>query len=231
MRKVILFLLLGLGFAGNVNAQAVPVATAIDSIYHNYLYDQRTAYFKELAIHKGGMVFLGNSITHWGDWAELLQCPTVKNRGIAGDISYGILARLDEIIDEKPEKIFIMIGVNDIGRKIPLVNTISNYKKIINKLRLGLPNTVLYIQSVLPINDKLINRTYYTGTNSEIKIMNARLKELAAELNVPYLDIYARLADESGQMPAKFTYDGIHLTAGAYIVWTSFLKQNGYCCK
>ena len=124
-----------------------------------------------------------------------------------------------------------MIGVNDIGRKIPLDNTINNYKKIINKLKAGLPNAVLYVQSVLPINDELINRQYYTGTNAEIRTLNIRLRGMARSLNVTYLDIYALLANETGQMPAKFTYDGIHLTAGAYIIWTKFLKEKGYCCK
>jgi lysophospholipase L1-like esterase len=231
MYKITLLFVLGVCFSQIIYAQDTTKNKAIDSVYHNYLYDQRVAYFKELPVTKGGIVFLGNSITHWGDWAELLQCPAVKNRGIAGDISYGILARLDELINEKPRKIFIMIGVNDIGRKIPLANTINNYTKIITKLKTALPHTILYIQSVLPINDTLINRQYYTGTNAEIKVMNARLKNMAAAFNITYVDIYSLLADGTGQMPVKFTYDGIHLTAGAYIIWTNFLKRKGYCCN
>jgi len=231
MHKVFLFVLLSFSFARIAEAQTSPAKAGIDSVYHNYLYDQRTAYFKELPVTKGGIVFLGNSITHWGDWAELLQCSRVKNRGIAGDISYGILGRLDELIEEKPAKIFIMIGVNDIGRKIPLAATLNNYEKIINKLRSALPATVIYIQSVLPINEKLINREYYTGTNTEIVTMNSGIEKLARSLGITYLNLHALLVDANGQLPAKYTYDGIHLTAGAYIKWTDFIKAKGYCCN
>ncbi len=228
--KGVILILLGLSFAGRSAAQTTTGAV-YDSTYHNYLYDQRTAYFEGLPKIKGGIIFLGNSITHWGDWAELLQDARVKNRGIAGDISFGILARINEMIKEKPDKIFIMIGVNDIGRNIPLSVTIKNYNKIISTLQSELPETELFVQSVLPINETLINRKYYTGTNSEIKIMNEALKKLASSFNITYIDLYNVLADKNGGMPSKYTYDGIHLTSEAYIVWTNLLKEKRYCCK
>lgn len=199
-----------------------------DSTFNNYLYDQRTAYFKGLPLTTGGIIFLGNSITHWGDWAELLQTSKVKNRGIAGDISFGILGRINGLITEKPDKIFMMIGVNDIGRKIPLSVTIRNYERIIGLLQRSLPKTDVYVQSVLPINETLINRNFYTGTNAEIRLMNEALKKMSLSHKVKYIDLYKLFADTTGEMPERFTYDGIHLTAGAYIQWTTYLKKKGY---
>jgi len=219
-------------FASLVIVSAQTDSTGVyDSTYHNYLYDQRKAYFEALPKENDGIIFLGNSITHWGDWAELLKTPKAKNRGIAGDISFGIVNRLDGIIAEKPTKIFIMIGVNDIGRKIPLSVTLTNYRKIIKRLQSVLPRARLFVQSVLPINEKLINRTYYTGTNTEIRTMNIALKKLASDSNVTYVDLYSQVANDKGEMPAAYTYDGIHLTASAYILWTNFLRKKGYCCN
>ncbi|WP_167013152.1 GDSL-type esterase/lipase family protein [Chitinophaga sp. Cy-1792] len=199
-----------------------------DSTYHNYLYDSRLAYFKGLPDTKHEIIFLGNSITHWGDWAELLNNPHVRNRGIAGDISYGVLARMDEVLSSLPDKLFIMIGVNDIGRKIPLENTLLNYRRILDKIKQASPKTKVYIQSVLPINETIINRQYYTGTIPEIQRMNKALQAFANDNNIPFIDLYHLLADKDGQMPAAYTYDGIHLTAAAYIRWTSFLRDKHF---
>lgn len=229
MRNIVIIAILYFVSSEMACAQADSVG-AYDSLYHNYLYDQRKAYFEGLPKEYDGIIFLGNSITHWGDWAELLKTPKAKNRGIAGDISFGILNRLDEVVAEKPSKIFIMIGVNDIGRKIPLSVTLANYRKIIRRLRIALPHTQVFMQSVLPINEKLINRTYYTGTNLEISKMNIALRKLASDNKITYIDLYSQFADK-GEMPANYTYDGIHLTASAYILWTNFLKKKGYCCN
>jgi hypothetical protein len=37
------------------------------------------------------IIFLGNSITAGVNWAELLNNPYAKNRGISGDITFGVL--------------------------------------------------------------------------------------------------------------------------------------------
>ncbi len=48
-------------------------AQTVDSSYHNYLYDSKLAYFKQLPPARKALVFWGDSITDWGDWAELLN--------------------------------------------------------------------------------------------------------------------------------------------------------------
>ncbi|HVU56438.1 MAG TPA: hypothetical protein VHD83_15340 [Puia sp.] len=45
-------------------------------------------------MRRGGTIFLGNSITEYGDWQRLLHDARVINRGIAGDNTFGILDRL-----------------------------------------------------------------------------------------------------------------------------------------
>jgi hypothetical protein len=47
-------------------------------------------------------MFLGNSITNHVDWEELLGMPNARNRGISGYITYGVLERLDEVIEGHP---------------------------------------------------------------------------------------------------------------------------------
>ena len=43
-----------------------------DSLFNTY-YHQRASHFKMLPATQGGVVFLGNSITDGGEWAELVE--------------------------------------------------------------------------------------------------------------------------------------------------------------
>ena len=79
-------------------------------------YHKRIDEFKNNPIGSGKIVFLGNSITEaGGDWNKrFVSANKIVNRGISGDITEGVLSRLDEIIHYKPIAVFILIGINDI---------------------------------------------------------------------------------------------------------------------
>ena len=83
---------------------------------HSTFYYQRATLFEVLPTSKSDIIFLGNSITNGGEWAELLGNPHAKNRGISGDTTQGVLDRLSTITKGKPSKIFLLIGTNDLSR-------------------------------------------------------------------------------------------------------------------
>src|SRR5215469_2048183 len=74
-------------------------------------YPQRVAIFEKEPVVTGRIIFLGNSITQFGDWKKLLNDSTVINRGIGGDITFGVLKRLDDVIKRQPSKLFLLIGI------------------------------------------------------------------------------------------------------------------------
>lgn len=214
--------------AGLLSWHAGMTQTTADSLYRNYLYDSRTAYFRQLPVKKKAIVFFGDSITQWGDWSECTGNARALNRGIAGDNTYGLLNRVDEVIRHAPRKVFILVGTNDINVQIPLAASIDNYAQIIIRIQQQSPNTGIYLQSVLPVNNQLINRAYYTGTNKAIQLMNHSLDSLAREHHVVYIDLYNRFLDHSAQMDAAYTYDGLHLTGKGYLKWIEVLTKNRY---
>ena len=222
--KYFFLLIAGVLGSGISNAQ-----TTVDSTYHNYLYDSRTVYFSQLPVVKKAVVFFGDSITQWGDWAELLGFTKVINRGIAGDNTFGLKARVNEILRHKPRKLFILIGTNDINLKIPNEYIVSNYAAIINTVKQQSPHTRIYVQSVLPINDRLIGKKYYSGTNDQIQQLNYKLLQMADEMKVTYIDVYSHLLDENKEgLDAKYTYDGLHISGLGYRAWIAFLKQQNH---
>lgn len=88
-----------------------------DSLFSTY-YHQRVSLFRSLPQTKDDIIFLGNSITDGGEWSELFADLSIKNRGISGDNSAGVLNRLDEVYSRHPVKVFLLIGTNDLARNL-----------------------------------------------------------------------------------------------------------------
>jgi len=210
----------------NVFAQTVK----IDSNYANSYYQQRVEYMRKMPHQKNEIVFLGNSITERGEWAEILSDSPfpILNRGVGGDNSFGILARMDEILAAKPRAIFLMDGINDQFRKLPHETSIYNYKRIIQKIKKESPKTKIYLESALPINEEMTKEPYTKGRNVLVPELNKRLKQLAEEENITFIDICPLFQDEEGKLKKEFTMDGVHLKASAYIDWVNFLKAQKY---
>lgn len=179
------------------------------------VYDHRKSLFAVLETAPESIVFLGNSLTQQCEWAELFNNPAIKNRGITGDMTTGVLARLDEIVAAKPRKLFLLIGVNDLLFHPPSI-ILENYQQILQKIKKDSPATQVYVQSILPVNNALRS----TGIkNADIRVVNSGIQALAKEFDFPYLDLYQAFVTPEGRMNQKYTYDGIHLNGEGYLNW------------
>lgn len=65
---------------------------------------------------------------------ELLQVPVI-NAGRNGDTSRDALARVDDVIRDKPGTVIVMLGGNDILHRINLQDTLQNLSNIIDRLQ------------------------------------------------------------------------------------------------
>ena len=172
-------------------------------------------------------MFLGNSITAGTDWAKLLNLPQAKNRGISGDITFGVLERLQDIIDGKPKKIFILIGINDISRNIPDSLILRNYKMMIERIRKGSKKTQIYFNTLLPVNASFAKFKNHYGKDDHILYLNSEIRKLAAK-NVTVIDLYPQFLDQENHLKAGLTKDGLHLIPAGYQVWAQFLNTTGH---
>lgn len=200
----------------------------IDSSYRNWYYDQRMELYDGITPEKHDVVFLGNSITERGEWQELIPGKMVANRGIGGDNTFGVLARLDNVIALHPRKIFLLIGINDTGRGLPVDVIYTNCERIVDRLQEALPKTTIYVQSVLPLNEDLLKYDYLKGKRARIAELNVKLRAMANSRRLVYVDLYEVFADETGSLKAEYTTDGIHINPEAYIAWVEFLKRKQY---
>lgn len=191
-------------------------------------YAGRLEKFRKEAVVTGRILFLGNSITEGGHWRELTGDSTVINRGISGDITFGVLKRLDELIRYQPSKIFLLIGVNDIGKDIPDAVIADNCKKIIERIRAGSPGTRLYLQSILPVNPDYPGFPQHYNKEPHVIHTNQLLRKVAAETHCPFVNLFPLFLDHKKRMAEKYTVDGLHLNRQGYEVWVSYLREKGY---
>jgi lysophospholipase L1-like esterase len=184
--------------------------------------------FKKETNIQGKTVFVGNSITEGGNWKKLLKDSSIINRGISGDNTFGVIARIDEIIKLKPAKIFILIGTNDLSKSIPDEVVIENIFSIVSKIKAGSPKTKIFVQSILPVNETVEKFPQQFNNESHIRIINDQLSRYAERLRYTYIDLYGKFLDDQGKLKASYTFDGLHLNAAGYQHWVGILKSLKY---
>jgi lysophospholipase L1-like esterase len=194
-------------------------------------YDKRIKEFKEYPIGYNQIVLLGNSITEDAKgWNDSLGITNITNRGISGDITDGMLMRLDEIIYFKPLAIFLLIGINDIyamnlpeGKQTEK-HIIKNIIKILDTLRKESPRTKLYLQTILP--------THREDIIDQIKRINSGIIN-RVQPEVTVIDLYSIFANDENLMISEYSTDGVHLNAYGYGIWINNIRNhiNKYSIK
>ena len=204
---------------------ATVAATAQEVYHYNLYYFQRATLFEKLPVDSDDIIFLGNSITDNCEWHELFDNPNIKNRGISSDVSMGVYDRLEPIVQGKPAKIFLMIGINDVSHDLSTDSIVGNIAKIVRKIRKETPSTQLYIQSMLPTNDSFGQYRKIVGKAPQIVEINQKLEQLAASEQCTYIDLYSHLITPgTTELNPAYTNDGLHLLGDAYLVWKEVLQ-------
>ena len=109
----------------------------------------------QVSVKEPDIIFIGDSIVEYYPLQELLQTNKVLiNRGIRGYKTDLLLDNLDaHLFGPALDKVFILIGTNDIGKEIPQSETLENLEGVIQKISREYPLAQIQILSVLPVNE------------------------------------------------------------------------------
>lgn len=192
---------------------------------HPSLYSyQRNDLFEHFSVDSNSLVFLGDSFTHQFELFEIFKNENVKNRGIDGDRIRGLQNRLSSIIKSQPKKVFILIGANDLASKRSVEDIITDYNRLVETLKSSCPKTIIYIQSIFPVaNESPRFRMCNPETNLKILKINSKLRQIATEQRVEYIDNYSKFQKDGRIDPAYVLQDGLHLSAEGYLLWSKLL--------
>ena len=211
-------------------------AKKIVSRYHNNwtqtYFPKRIQEFKKEPLEFGEIVFIGNSITEGGlDWSGKFGIEHIRNRGIAGDVTDGVMKRLNEITFFKPKAVFILIGINDLfslhhkednpalqyDKVVPSPEYIGkNILKIAKIIHRKSPVTKIYVRTLLPTQREYLKE--------DILLVNKIIRKNEAKGYYKVIDLYAQFADIKGELIQQLTNDGVHLNEKGYEKWVNFEK-------
>ncbi len=159
-------------------------------------------------------VFLGNSITEGFDLGLYFPEYKMANRGIIADHMDGVLERLDNsALSLKPKKLFLMIGINDIGDQRNDEYLKAMYVTLVDTLLTSLPETDVYLLSLLPTTSRWKN-----CPPAQIKRINGFLARLALEKGLTFVNLYPYFLGNLQYLNPDLTGDGLHPNQAGYDV-------------
>jgi len=156
------------------------------------------------------LLFIGDSLVEFFDWQQRFPGHEVISLGVAGETVEGLHARLDHIIGSeiRPDMVFIMTGINNAAMED--YGFVATYEKVVARLKKSYPAAEVFINSLLPVR-----LPWFADVT--IPRLNKRLRQVAAENGIEYLDIH-RLFSECENL--LLLEDGIHLNTEGYRVWS-----------
>ena len=166
---------------------------------------------------KSTVVVLGDSITAGGWWAQNFAGQNMINRGIGGDTTEGMLARLASVTSARPGKILVLAGINDLLRGRTPQEVATTYRQLLTELSAS--GSKIYVQSTFYVAPPMP-----LATNEKVAALNTAMRQFCEQSKrCTFLDLNFVLAP-AGQLQPGFTVDGLHLNQAGYEAWFSQLK-------
>ncbi len=123
-------------------------------------------------------------------------------------------------------KIYIMLGINELGTGTPR-SFYEQYEKVIVEMRKLQPGAKIFVQSILHVTDGKDQTGSYIN-NKEIDRRNSFLVGINRIEGVYYLDLNTVFDDpKTNKLNPAFSTDGVHLKATQIDKWKSFLLNHG----
>ena len=200
-------------------SQPAPASEAVDNRYFDdaaFVGDSRTDGFM---LYSG--VGTGKNLTSNG--LSIFTLSEKKAFTVEGE-TYTLL---EALALEEYGKVYLSLGVNELGY-FDDDGFYRNYCAAIDAIRAAQPQAVIYIQGLIPLNEKLImessGRDYLT--NEHLRVYNDLMRQVAEEKQVAFLDLYNLFVDEDGSLPEDASRDGVHLRTDYCKQWLEYLQTH-----
>lgn len=131
---------------------------------------------------------------------------------------------LNDLLSERQfEKIYIMLGINELG--YPFESTVKRYKEMVTTIKEAQPETLVFLQANLHIAEKK-SASSDIYNNENINRFNDTVKEFSEEDGDIYLDVNEIFDDGNGNLAEEFTADQSHVLGKYYADWVEWILQH-----
>lgn len=131
---------------------------------------------------------------------------------------------IDELKGGQYGRIFLVFGENELGWNSADL-FIEAYGRLIDEVRQRQPSAKIYIESIFPVSAAVSAENVEQTNNQRIDEFNGRLRQLAADKSVGYVDGASVMRDENGILPADAATDGVHPKVSYYRKWVAYLED------
>ncbi len=182
---------------------------------------ERCAVFKADSVNPARSVFLGDSITEEFPLHTFFPNQKPANRGISGDHIDGLIERLDLSLGQiDPQRVFIMIGINDVGERRGDTIITERYCRLFDLVRAKLPAADVLVQGLLPVDTR-----YFPHDPAQILRLNLFLEDECRNRDFSFMNMYPVFKDNAGHLNNDYTEDGLHLNNRGYAVWAQQIEH------
>lgn len=126
-----------------------------------------------------------------------------------------MVLRVNQIKAVKPEKIFLMAGINGLDKQ-DINEFTEKYQTLVDSIKTCCPAAKIYLQSILPVNPTMKYGKFFN--KGKILECNNIIKRIAKRKGCVYMNLY-KLYAVNDIMPKELTKDGVHLRPYAYDRW------------
>jgi lysophospholipase L1-like esterase len=172
------------------------------------------------------IVFTGSSsIRYWRTLPNDMAPLHVVNRGFGGSQIHDVTHYADRaVLRYKPTAIVFYAGENDMAgvlysRKKTPQEVRDSFRRFCEKVFASAPTTPIYFISIKPPKRRIAEWP-------QMQIANRLIREYCAnDSRLHYVDIVPAMLDAQGNVRRDlYVWDGLHMNAKGYAIWTSVLK-------
>jgi len=188
-------------------------------------YKRHVKKFEQITVSKD-LILLGDSMMAYFPTKAFDLEDQLLNFGIPGDTTIGVLKRVHQVIKLKPKYVIINIGLNDfVLTHLSHKESLENILDIRHQILEGCPDTLVYVTSLTPINQKdFKDQTYLLNRDPQDAVdLNNMLKEKIDDQF--FINIYDELIDDQKDLKLAYTRDGIHLNQKGYQIYLKMIKE------
>ena len=172
---------------------------------------------------KKQILFVGSSLMQFFPIDELQKdlhlSKKIYNRGVLGTETGDMLKHMDLLVyDLNPSVIYINIGTNDIAHGWSEDEIMDRYDQILTQIEDHLPQAKIVMMAYYPVNEAKQEGRKHPRSNTTIHHYNDLAKALAYKHHIEFINVNDGLFDETGNLKAEYTEDGIHMIPDAYKV-------------
>lgn len=190
-------------------------------------YEKENAQLAAPAFNENRVVFMGNSITE--GWLRVhpsfFEGKPYVDRGISGQTTPQMLLRFrQDVIDLKPSIVVILAGINDIAQNTGPITLQETAGNIFSMAELAKAHGIKVIMcTVLPASDF----SWKPGMNPGSKVvqLNTLLSTYAKQHNIPFVDYYTPMVNDSLGLKKELGEDGVHPNEKGYAIMESLVEK------